>query len=300
MRMRGEKIGTFAFRTIRRDEFDAWLAAKARQRGFLIRENTTVQRISVNGAGVLLDTDQGEYLASVVVGADGSKSVVRRLVVPRESTHTARLLEIVTEPRPESSFHSQANSYFDFLYVPQGILGYSWDFPALENGRPVRVRGIYDGNVYPVKKDISLRAALADEFEHHGYCMDDYKLEGHPMRWFEARSAFSIPRVLLVGDAAGADALFGEGISIALGYGRIAARAIQEAFAVQDFSFRGYRRAVLRSELGRALRRRTWMAKLFYRLRSRTIQALVWRRLGWLVEWVMQTFMIGWAKRQKE
>ena len=127
--------------------------------------------------------------------------------------------------------------------------------------------------------------------------MGEYKLEGHPLRWFEPGSALSVPHILLVGDAAGADALFGEGISIALGYGELAARAIQAAFEQQDFSFRDYRRAVLRSELGKALRRRTWLAKLYYRLRSRRIQAVVWRRLGWLVEWVMQTFMIGWASR---
>jgi flavin-dependent dehydrogenase len=183
------------------------------------------------------------------------------------------------------------------MYVPQGILGYSWDFPALEAGRPVRVRGIYDSNVYPVKTDISLQAALADEFEHHGYRLAEYKLEGHPLRWFEPNSAFSAAHVLLAGDAAGADALFGEGISIALGYGELAARAIQAAFVNNDFSFRGYRKTILRSELGQALRRRTRMAKLYYRLRNRLIQALVWRRLGWLVTWVMQTFMIGWASR---
>ncbi len=162
----------------------------------------------------------------------------------------------------------------------------------------MRVRGIYDGNVYPVKTDISLQAALADEIGRHGYRLDEYELEGHPLRWFEAKSAFSVPHVLLVGDAAGADALFGEGISIALGYGRLAARAIQEAFTSQDFSFQDYRSSILHSELGRALQRRTWLAKIFYRLRSRAIQALVWRKLGWLVEWVMQTFMIGWARRQ--
>ncbi len=296
-RMRGEHGGSFAFRTIRRHEFDAWLADKARARGFLIREDTTVKGVAICGSEVLLDTDQGEYRASVVVGADGSKSVVRRAVLPQERTHTARLLEIVTEPRPEKSFHVQANSYFDFLYVPQGILGYTWDFPALENGRPVRVRGIYDSNVYPVETDISLPEALADEFGRHGYRLDKYKLEGHPLRWFEAKSAFSAPRILLVGDAAGADALFGEGISIALGYGHLAARAIKAAFDRQDFTFRGYKSSILRSELGKSLRRRTWMAKTFYRLRSRRIQAFVWRKLGWLVEWVMQTFMIGWAKR---
>jgi len=296
-RMRGEKKGAFAFRTIRRHEFDAWLAGKARAAGFLIQENTAVKRIFSSGEDVVLETDQGEYRAGVVVGADGSKSVVRRFVIPQESTHSARLLEIVTEPRPQQSFHAQANSYFDFMYVSQGILGYSWDFPALEAGRPVRVRGIYDSNVYPLKADISLQAALADEFGRHGYRLEEYKLEGHPLRWFEARSALAAPHVLLAGDAAGADALFGEGISIALGYGELAARAIKEAFDKQDFSFREYRKTVLRSELGKALRRRTWMAKFFYRFRSRLIQAFVWRRLGGLVEWGMQTFMIGWASR---
>jgi flavin-dependent dehydrogenase len=296
-RMRAEKKGALAFRTIRRHEFDAWLAGKARERGFLIQEDTAVKRISASGEEVVLETDRGEYRARVVVGADGSNSVVRRFVVPQEATHTARLLEIVTEPRPEKSFHAQADSYFDFMYVPQGILGYSWDFPALEAGRPVRVRGIFDSNVYPLKTDISLQAALADEFGRHGYRLAEYKLEGHPLRWFEPRSAFSAAHVLLAGDAAGADALFGEGISIALGYGELAARAIKDAFISKDFGFREYRKSILRSELGKSLGRRTWMAKLYYRLRSRLIQALVWRKLGWLVTWVMRTCMIGWASR---
>jgi len=42
------------------------------------------------------------------------------------------------------------------------------------------------------------------------------------------------------------------------------------------------------------------MAKFYYRLRSGLIQKLVWRRLGGLVEWVMQTFMIGWAGRERQ
>jgi electron transfer flavoprotein-quinone oxidoreductase len=296
-RMRAGKKDRIAFSTTRRHEFDAWLAGKARERGFLIRENSAVKRISVDGPEVVLETDQGEYRAGVVVGADGSNSVVRRFVVPHEATHTARLLEIVTEPRPEQSFHVQAASYFDFMYMPQGILGYSWDFPALEAGQPVRVRGIYDSNVYQVKTDISLQAALADEFEHHGYRMAEYKLEGHPLRWFEPKSTFSAAHVLLAGDAAGADVLFGEGISIALGYGELAARAIQNAFISQDFSFGDYKKAILRSALGQALQRRTWLAKFYYQLRNRAVQAFIWRNLGWLIEWVMQTFMIGWASR---
>ena len=299
MRMRGEKGGKFAFRTIRRYEFDAWLAGKARERGFAILENTTVKKIDVNEKEVVVTTDQGEYRTAVVIGADGSNSLVRRAIIPREDTHVARLLEIVTEPQPERSFHIQADSYFDFVYVPQGILGYSWDFPALENGRPVRVRGIYDSNVYPVKTGVSLRESLTDEFNRHGYDMKDYKLEGHPLRWFDPKSIFSSWRVLLAGDAAGADALFGEGISIALGYGGFTAQVLRDAFARQDFSFGGYRRLILRSEMGKSLRRRTWWAKFYYHLRWRSFQRLVWHHLGTVVTWVMQHFMIGWARRRK-
>jgi flavin-dependent dehydrogenase len=299
MRMRSEKGGRFAFRTIRRYEFDAWLAGKARNRGFTILENTTVKKIDVHKTEVVVTTDRGEYNAVAVVGADGSNSLVRRAIIPHEDTHVARLLEIVTEPRPERSFHIQADSYFDFVYVPQGILGYSWDFPALENGKPVRVRGIYDSNVYPVNSDVSLREALADEFNQHGYELEEYKLEGHPLRWFDPKSIFSSRRVLLAGDAAGVDALFGEGISIALGYGGFAARALRDAFARQDFSFGDYRRLILGSEMGKSLRRRTWWAKFYYHLRWRGFQRLVWHHLGAVVTWVMQHFMIGWARRGK-
>ncbi len=205
MRMRGEKDGRIAFRTIRRHEFDAWLAGKAKERGFLIQENTIVKKISITETEVVVTTDKGEYRTEVLVGADGSNSIVRRAIIPHEDTHVARLLEIVTEPRPEQSFHIQTNSYFDFAYLPKGILGYSWDFPALENGKPVRVRGIYDSNVYPIKTEVSLRDALEDEFKRHGYDLETYKVEGHPLRWFEPDSIFSARRVLLVGDAAGVD-----------------------------------------------------------------------------------------------
>ncbi len=296
-KMRPDPERPFAFRVIRRHEFDAWLAGKARERGFAVQENTTVRNVSADADEVTVETERGAFQAKVVVGADGSKSAVRRAVVARESTHTARLLEIVTEPRPAQSFHIQADSYFDFVYVPQGILGYSWDFPALQDGKPVRVRGIYDSNIRDIRDGLPLRTALADEFERHGYAIDEYKLEGHPLRWFEPRSPFSAPHILLTGDAAGADALFGEGISIALGYGMLAALAIRDAYEREDFSFLTYKPAVLRSELGKSLRRRTWWARFFYRLHWSAFQRLAWRRLGAVIIWIMNRYLIGWAER---
>jgi flavin-dependent dehydrogenase len=301
MVMRARWRGAFAFRTVRRREFDAWLAGKARERGFLFHENTTVKALTVAGSGVVLETDQGEYHASVVVGADGSNSVVRRAVVPSEKIHTARLLEVVTEPKPDQSPNVQADAYFDFVVLPQGILGYVWDFPAVENGRPIRVRGAYDSNIHPVPPKVKLREALNEELRRHGCNLEDYELAGFPIRWFDARSRFSAPRVLLAGDAAGADALVGEGISIALGYGALAAQAIRQAFAKEDFSFCHYKASVLRSRLGRALRRRTALAKFAYSLRLGWVQVVLWRVLGRAVEWLVRLFvMIGWARRQRK
>jgi len=300
MRMRSEKKGLFAFRVIRRHEFDAWLATKAIERGFIISEDTAVKSISPTEAEVVVRTDRGEYSAAVVVGADGSNSVVRRAIIPHEDKHVSRLLEIVTEPKPEKSFHKQSDSYFDFVVIPQGIQGYVWDFPAVEKGQPVRVRGIYDSNVLSCKADVPLPIALDEELGRHGLHLSDYKLEGHPIRWYDVKSDFCVPRVLLVGDAAGADALFGEGISIALGYGWFAAQAIQNAFSKNDFSLRGYKRSILQAELGKALRRRAWLARFFYRLRSARVQAIVWQKMGWFIEWAMRAFFLEWARRQEK
>jgi flavin-dependent dehydrogenase len=69
---------------------------------------------------------------------------------------------------------------------------------------------------------------------------------------------------ILVGDAAGSDPLFGEGISFALGYGRVAAKALRSAFRSGDFSFRDYRRRLLVSDIGRSLISRWLAAEIVY------------------------------------
>jgi len=87
----------------------------------------------------------------------------------------------------------------------------------------------------------------------------------------------SWPRLLLVGDAAGSDPLFGEGIAPALGYGQLAAQALHTAFVSGDFSFRNYRRQVLASPLGRFLLLRWAAAEGCYRYSEHAwFMHLVW------------------------
>jgi flavin-dependent dehydrogenase len=104
-------------------------------------------------------------------------------------------------------------------------------------------------------------------------------IQGHPLHWFSPRSRFSRPRLLLAGDAAGVDPLFGEGIAPALGYGLVAAQAVQHAFARHEFSFVDYRQRVLASPVGRYLMLRWGMAEGSYRLSGHE-----WfMRLAWLL-----------------
>ncbi len=320
---RGLKLRFFGkkplFRTVRRNEFDAWLADKAKERGIEMEEGITVKKVESFDEYALVQTDQGEYRAKIIVGADGSNSVVRRSVMNDPRPHVGRALEVITplrvtarraQPdmavskpsrRSRRSARDDRQQYatFDFLPVPKGISGYVWDFPALVNGEPMRCWGIYDSNTITQEKRAPLREILAEEMAAKGYTLDDYELKGHPIRWYESGNTPAIPRVLLVGDALGVDALLGEGISPALGYGRVAAKAIIHAFKKNDFTFRDYKGRLLRSRLGGALWRRTFIAKIFYRFKTDFRQRFVWHYFGWLAGVLGVLFVVGWEKKKK-
>ncbi|HSR20347.1 MAG TPA: hypothetical protein VLL49_05480, partial [Anaerolineales bacterium] len=132
-----------------------------------------------------------------------------------------------------------------------------------------------------------------------GAGLDGVQLQGYPIRWLSPRSPLSVPRVILVGDAAGADGIFGEGISIALGYGRIAAEVIRQAVARGDYSFRGYRGRILRSPLGHALIVRTAITHILYRLHWSWFQRFFWRVLKPLVAPAAYLFVLNWARRMR-
>jgi flavin-dependent dehydrogenase len=300
--------GGHTLRLIRRDEFDAWLAGKARQAGIDIKEGITVRNVIPSRDRVTVETDAGFFEALVVVGADGSTGPTRRCILPDSPVQTARLLEVVTPPatRPiseagahEGRLHQGDVAYFDFRPVPDGIAGYTWDFPTQVKGRPMRCWGIYDTNLLAGQPRPSLRVPLAEEMLRHGYDLGACEVQGHPIRWFNPSSGFSVPRVLLVGDAAGVDGIFGEGISFALGYGQLAADAICSAFASDDFSFAGYRQRVLRSPLGRTLRTRTLITRTLYRLRWAWFQGFFWRILKPVVLFAALTLVLNWAKRME-
>jgi flavin-dependent dehydrogenase len=311
----------YAFRVIRRDEFDAWLAENAKSRGIKIREGIAVKAVLPDPDGVTVETDQGIFRAQIVVGADGSNGVTRRCILPNEPLSTSRTLEVVVanrEPQmasavkqppipqgllrrgdhpPRNDIHKDA--YFDFFPVPQNVAGYVWDFPTQVKGQPMRCWGVYDSNLLAGQKRPMLKDMLANGMAKHGFNLEECEIQSHPIRWFEPQNRFSAPRVLLVGDAAGADPLFGEGISIALGYGAIAAREIAESLRRGEFSFRGYKSRLARSGLGQALFARWFVANLIYSFKWAWFQFLLWRVMQPVVMLAAWVFILNWSKRIK-
>jgi flavin-dependent dehydrogenase len=195
--------------------------------------------------------------------------------------------------------HADNIAYLDFLPVPFRIAGYTWDFPTQIHGQSMRCWGIYDANLFGNHRRPPLTGLLADEMHSQGLDLDESQIQGHPIRWFSPFSPLAVSRVILVGDAAGADGIFGEGISIALGYGKIAADAIRDAIANRDYSFRDYGRRILHSPLGRALTIRTGITQALYRLRWEWFQKLFWRILKPVVLAASFVFVLNWAKRMK-
>lgn len=309
--------GRHVLRIIRRDEFDHWLAKNAESRGIAIRQGVTVKNVVATLDEVIVETDQGTFHTQVAVGADGSNGVTRRCIFPKEPVYTARVLEVLTpeygvversaatKQSPDfkriaafpSVTRNDKQALFEFSPVPANIAGYIWDFPTQVKGEPMRCWGIYDTNLLAHEKRPPLKEPLAQEMARMGFDLNDSPLRGHPIRWFTPWNKMSAPRVLLVGDAAGADPLFGEGISIALGYGCLAAHEISEAFQRGNFSFDRFKNRVVRSALGRTLLARWFITNIIYPLKWRWFQVLLWRFLKPLVLFAAGVFVLNWGKR---
>lgn len=232
-------------RVVRRAELDAALAAEARRRGIRVLEDTRVTSLRVAPAGVTVETSRGPFRGDVLVGADGVGSVVRRsLGLPFGSLH-AQVLEVDTERVAGDG----PDDVLAFDLSERGYLGYAWDFATPVGGRVMVSRGVYqlrlgDGPHADVRELLGARLARL------GLRLEDHRQKRFGERGFEHHRAYSAPRVMLVGEAAGIDPLTGEGIAQAIDYGRAAGPYLAEKLAQGDLRFRDWRPRFYRSRIG--------------------------------------------------
>jgi geranylgeranyl reductase family protein len=277
-------VGNPVFRVIRRDKFDHWLVHKAEERGVNVRQGEAVKKVQVHPDYVEVATEKAVIRAKVLVAADGSRSAVRQKLKWDDESRVARLLEILTpEDAQKQKEFKEGTAIFDFTPTGHGMQGYYWDFPSLVNGEPFMNRGVFDSRARPNRAMVNLVEQLRTSLAERDRDLDDYQLKGHPIRWFDKKGRFAIPRVVLAGDAAGTDPLVGEGISFALGYGDVAAQAVIDAFQRQDFSFSDYRDRILAHHLLKQLPIRVRLARLAYGARSERLTRIGVRLMGFLI-----------------
>jgi flavin-dependent dehydrogenase len=208
---------------------------------------------------VAVTTTAGRVLsARVLVAADGAGSRIRRELTAGDPRTPARPLRLVKLEIPAPRDFGEQMIY-DFSPMADGLRGYVWLFPVAGGRLNVgamhtTTRALEGGEV---------QSLLARTLARHGVELPR-TARGWPAWPYAPRGRVSAPHVLCVGDAAGIDALTGEGIAVGLEHGPIAAAAIDHALESGDFSFTGYAAAVRRAIVGRELALDDRLARLLY------------------------------------
>ena len=264
---------------VRRDEFDAMLARRAKGAGLEIVERTRVLDVAQTAAGVRVATETGDFEAKVLIGADGSGSRVRRAVFgERKETIGRALMADVPVDRATSPEFAGRRYRFDFRCVDGGIKGYSWSFPCLIGGRPHLNVGIYNQHPHLASHEGGEQGAMLAELhasfpELHlnrlGRRADSMRWHAFPIRWFDNADRYARGRVIVAGDAAGVDPLMGEGISCAFEHGRHAAAAIDGLLDGDEGALENYDRTLREGAVGRKLAKLAFAARHFYGPRHR-------------------------------
>jgi geranylgeranyl reductase family protein len=255
----------------RRAPLDLALAEAARAAGATLRAPCTVERVSLMPDHAELETSRGPLRARFLVAADGATGPTARAAGWAEPLTCVPALEAEIAVRPRLLAELGDRARFD-LGVPAG--GYGWVFPKADH-LSVGV-GVFARH--------GARRRLRDELARY---LDAVGLgEGRVLRVRGApipvhpRADAARGRVLLAGDAAGlADPLTGEGISLAIRSGRLAAESLLAERLDPRAATRAYRAALRRDLLGE-LRIARGLAWVLYR-RPGLVRRLV-PRLGQL------------------
>ncbi len=263
------------FRIVRRVEFDDFLVQKAKERGLHLNENETCIDIEYDNDMVLVKTNKARYSVKMVIGADGALSVVRKKMKRKITPRFAATLEVFSpaDTRYDPEFVNHA-ALMDFTPVNEGLQGYVWHFPCLQENKPFMNHGICDTRIFSNAPRCDLKKIFTNELRLRHNNSSSTAWKSHPVTYFLDDVALSQPNILLVGDAAGIEPLLGGGIHLSLAYGQVASRTIVDAVRRDDFSFQTYNQAVHNHYLGKYIRKFTSAAKYVYGDKTKILDSL--------------------------
>ncbi|MCU1439246.1 MAG: geranylgeranyl reductase family protein [Rhodoglobus sp.] len=232
---------------IRRAVFDARLLRAAMVAGaeFEVAKVASLER---QGASVTLVN--GRWRAPVVIGADGSNSVVRRLI--GEPTNHGRSLAVAIRGYAPTPDGSKRELTIRWDSQRSGGLCYAWAFPVADGTTNVGY-GLSSAAKEHSRAHLERRlGALLPEFDLEGVA-----LTGHTLPLTVSRPRPAVGNVLLVGDAASLINPFtGEGIHSAIASGAMAGRAALSSAPGANYA------AALHARFGRQYRQTTTLYRI--------------------------------------
>jgi len=255
---------------IRRLEFDNALINHCRNSGIEVREGITVSRVKAAEDAVRLTSTAGEeFIADLVVGADGVNSAVAVHAGLRGPWSPVQMAVDGTEESPLTDVRARQDTLYVY-FGRGGGYGYGYVFPKADH--------VNFGVGYLleyVKKQISEKP-----YEHHARFFEDMKARSvlagesqqqnfhfYPLPFAGPLKKISSHRIMLAGDAAGfVNGFTAEGIYYAMVSGEHAGKTALAAIRSKDVSADFLRRydTACEAELGKELRSSVALQKRFY------------------------------------
>jgi len=218
-------------RVIRREAFDEWLVAKARADGAVIGERHRVVAYRVARRHVEVDAEisgrRRTLRAQALIGADGSTSLIARLVRGQRDSSDDRVIAVRAYFEGVEGPPDRADLYFSSEAFP----GYCWVFPTGSQTANVGVGMVLKTLPRSTERlEILLQRLIAQDpglQKRLKSARQSRKIASWPLATFNPTLPVIGNRVLLVGDAAGLiNPLNGEGIQYALLSARWAAETL--------------------------------------------------------------------------
>jgi geranylgeranyl reductase family protein len=255
---------------IRRIEFDQALLDACRKGGIEVKEGVTVSTLEVSEDDVRLTSTSGEeFVANLVIGADGVNSTVAVKAGLRGPWRPEQVAVDGTEESPGSLLKANPDTLYVY-FGKGGGYGYGYVFP--------KVSHVNFGVGYLleyVKKKVP-----AKPYEQHLSFFEDLKTRGviaghsersnfhfYPLPFAGPLRRISTRRILLAGDAAGfVNGFTAEGIYYAMVSGEHAGKSALAAIRAHDASALALRRydEACKAEVGHELWRSVALQRRFF------------------------------------
>lgn len=229
--------------TATRMYFDNFLFGKMNTPHATTLQNSSVknmERLPDGKMQVLLTSNGEEYEinASILVGADGDKSMVRKQFLASHTNAKAYAVGLRAYYEGVTDLHEE--NFLELHFLPEMLPGYFWIFP-MPGGRVNVGVGILSDVIR--EKKINLRESMLKAIENNKTISKRFanaKLIGKIQGWGLPMSTEKLPvsgdNFMLVGDAATLiDPFSGEGIGNALFSGMLAAKAAEQALTQARF-----------------------------------------------------------------